>query len=140
MNSLKYQTRNKCSKGIKTKVEVSNTLPKTGKGSYMLMQTRLKYYFPYKAYKPHGDYQANDHDNWFGCCMHMHPPHPPTRHQSSRLAPRDHEEIDTRMILHIGDAVNKGFKKSYYVQWIPMWSSGLLCIIHESQVDFLPSW
>jgi len=30
---------------------------------------------------------------------------------TSHLAPCDHEEVDTRMILHIADAVNKGFKK-----------------------------
>ena len=27
------------------------------------------------------------------------------------LAPCDHEEADTRMILHLADAVNRGFKK-----------------------------
>jgi len=27
------------------------------------------------------------------------------------LAPCDHEEADTRMILHLADAVNKGLKK-----------------------------
>ena len=30
---------------------------------------------------------------------------------TSHLAPCDHEEADTRMILHMADAVNKGFKR-----------------------------
>ena len=32
-------------------------------------------------------------------------------HDTSHLAPCDHKEADTRMILHMADAVNKGFKR-----------------------------
>ena len=30
---------------------------------------------------------------------------------TSRLAPCDHEEADTRMILHLADVVNEGFRE-----------------------------
>jgi len=45
----------------------------------------------------------------------MHPPQ-----DTNYLAPCDHEEADTRMILHLADAVNKVFKKIQYAQWILM--------------------
>lgn len=34
---------------------------------------------------------------------------------TSQLAPSNHEEVDTRIILHMADAINSGFKKIFYI-------------------------
>lgn len=54
------------------------------------------------------------------------PPNPPSLRACSRLVPCDHEEADTRMILHLADAVNEGFHKILLrIQWTQMQLSRL---------------
>lgn len=62
---------------------------------------------------------------------------------TSHLAPSNHEEADTRIILHMADAINKGFKKIFYIvmsapatgtlqQWVKVTLAiSFTCVYHE---------
>ena len=54
-----------------------------------------------------GNREASSHHKWSGC--HLQCPPPPR--YFGFLVPCNHEKADSRMILHLKDAVNVGYKK-----------------------------
>ncbi len=104
-NSLKSQARNKHDKGIRKRVDRSTFMPKNWEQflrdsanktelftflvNYIKLQTTSK--------------QLVSTNGSEVVCI------PPI--DTTHLAPCNHEEADTRMILHLADAVDKGFQK-----------------------------
>ena len=92
-NSLKSQATSKRGKGVRRRVNEATNLPR-------YWQARL-------SYSP--SWQTISHTvSTKGSGVLCIPPR-----DTSHLAPCDREEADTRMILHLADAVKEGFRKIF---------------------------
>ena len=104
-NSLKSQTRSKRGKGIRRRVQGSQCIPSNWQ-SFLRVEGNKTELFAFLArHVVHimTDKQVVTTDGPNVLCM------PPQ--DTSNLSPCNHEEADSRMMLHIADAVNKGFQK-----------------------------
>ena len=104
-NSLKSQTRSKRGKGIRRRVEASSSLPsnwneflRIDANKIELFAFLVKHISQMVITKEIVTTSGSD-----VLCI-------PTQ-DTSCLTPCDHEEADTRIIVHLADAVNKGYKK-----------------------------
>jgi len=104
-NSLKHQTRSKRGKGIRRRVEASNALPNNWQ-DFLRDDANKTELFTFLAKHISHMVTVKQIITTTGSGVVCIPPQ-----DTSHLAPCDHEEADTRMILHMADAVNKGFKK-----------------------------
>ncbi len=104
-NSLKSQTRSKRGKGLRRRVEASNCLPKNWQ-QFLRDDSNKKELFAFLV--KHLKHLATSKQlvTTHGSDVICIPPQ-----DTSHLAPCDHEEADTRIILHLVDAVYKGFHK-----------------------------
>ena len=105
-NSLKSQTRNKRGKGIRRRVDASTSLPgnwqeflRINANNIELFAFLVKHITQMVTTK-----QVVTTNGLEVLCI--------PSWDTSRLVPCDHEEADTRMILHLADAVNEGFHKN----------------------------
>ncbi len=104
-NSLKSQTKSKRGKGLRRRVEASNSLPKNWQ-QFLRDDSNKKELFAFLV--KHLKHLATSKQlvTTHGSDVICIPPQ-----DTSHLAPWDHEEADTRIILHLADAVYKGFHK-----------------------------
>lgn len=104
-NSLKAQARNKRGKGIRRRVDGSTYLPKNWQQFLRDSANKTELFtFLVKHIKLLVTSKQLISTN--GLEVVCIPPR-----GTSHLAPCNHEEADTRMILHLADAVNEGFHK-----------------------------
>ena len=105
-NSLKSQTRSKRGRGIRRRVEASTNLPGNWKEFQQIDANKIELFaFLVKHISQMViTKQIVTTSGSEVLCI------PPTQDTSS-LAPCDHEEADTRIIVHLADAVNMGYKK-----------------------------
>ena len=104
-NSLKTQTRNKRGKGIRRRVEGRTSLPQNWQ-QFLRVDANKTELFAFLA--EHISRLQTDKQvvTTYGAQVLSIPPR-----DTSLLAPCSHEEADTRMILHLADAVYQGFQK-----------------------------
>ncbi len=101
-NSLKCQSRSKCGKGIRRRVDAATNIPGNWQQFLRIDKTELFAFFVNYTSHLKTDKQVVTTNGTDVLCI------PPW--DTSRLAPCEHEEADTRMLLHLADAVNKGFR------------------------------
>ena len=104
-NSLKYHARNNHGKGIKRRVDAATNLPDNWQ-FFLQIDANKTELFSFLA--NHVTHVATNKQvvTTNGSDVLCTP-----AQNTSHLAPCDHEEADTRMILHMADAVEKGFRK-----------------------------
>ena len=104
-NSLKSQTRSKRGKGIRRRVESSTILPGNWQQFLQIDENKVELFSFLVNHLKNlvTDKQLVTTNGPDVVCI------PPQ--DSSHLTPCDHEEADTRMILHMVDAVNDGYQK-----------------------------
>ena len=104
-NSLKSQTRSKQGKGIRRRVEASSSLPSNWQEFLRVEANKIELFaFLVKHISQMvitKELLATNGSDVL--CI-------PAR-DTSCLAPCDHEEADTRIMVHLADAVNKGYRK-----------------------------
>ena len=103
-NSLKPQTRNKRGKGIRRRVEASTSLPKNWQ-QFLRDDVNKTELFDFLVKHIQRLVTSKQIVTTNGSEVVCSPPQ-----DTSFLAPCNHEEADTRMILHLADAVSKGFE------------------------------
>ncbi len=101
--SLKSQTRQKRGKGVRRRVEASNTLPGSWQ-QFLRIDANKTELFAFLANHIAAMVFTKEVVTTIGSEVLCIPPR-----DTSCLAPCDHEEADTRMFLHLADAVNEGF-------------------------------
>lgn len=104
-NSLKSQTRSKRGKGIRRRVDASTNLPGNWQQFLRIDANKVELFAFLAKHITHlvTNKQLVTTNGSEVLCS-------PQR-DTSHLAPCNHEEADTRMILHLADAVNEGFQK-----------------------------
>lgn len=105
-NSLKSQTRSKRGKGIRRRVEASSSVPGNWQEFLRIDANKIELFaFLVNCISKVVTTKQIVATSGSGVqCI------PPTE-DTDNLAPCDHEEADTRMFVHVADAVNKGYKK-----------------------------
>ena len=109
-NSLKSQTRNKSGKGIRRRVNASTNMPSNWQQFLREEDNKTELFAFLVEHIRHilvPDKQVVTTNRSEVVCI------PPR--DTSHLAPCNHEEADTRMILHLADVV---FTRFCCVQWI----------------------
>jgi len=104
-NSLKTQTRNKRWKGIRRRVEGSTSLPQNWQ-QFLRIDANKTELFAFLAEHISSLQTDKQVVTTYGAQVLSIP-----SRDTSLLATCSHEEADTRMILHLADAVNQGFQK-----------------------------
>ena len=102
-NSPKSQTRSKHGKGVRRRVEALSTLPGSWQ-QFLRIDANKTELFAFLAKRIAARVLTKKVVTTIGSEVLCIPPR-----STSCLAPCDHEEADTRMILHLADAVNEGF-------------------------------
>ncbi len=103
-NSLKSQARNKRGKGIRKRVDRSTYMPKNWQ-QFLRDSANKTELFTYLVNYIKLQTTSKQLVSTNGSEVVCIPPN------TTHLAPCNHEEADTRMILHLADAVDKGFLK-----------------------------
>ena len=103
-NSLKCQARNKHGKGIRRRVDVATCIPGNWLQFLRIDANKTELFAFLVNHTSHfiTDKQVITTNGSDVLCI--------SPRDTSRLAPCDHEEADPRMILHLADAVNEGFR------------------------------
>ena len=104
-NSLKSQTRSRRGKGIRRRVEASSSLPGNWQEFLRIDANKIEL-FAFLVKHISRMVITKQIVTTSGSEVLCIPPQ-----DTSGLAPCDHEEADTRIIVHMADAVNKGYKK-----------------------------
>lgn len=104
-NSLKSQTRSKRGKGIRRRVEASSSLPGNWQEFLRIDANEIEL-FSFLVKHISQSVITKQIITTNGSDVFSIPPSQDT----SSLAPCDHEEADTRIIVHLADAVSKGYK------------------------------
>ena len=104
-NSLKSQARDKRGKGIRRRVDGSTVLPGNWQQFLRIDANKTELFAFLTKHITHlvSDKQIVTTNGSDVTCI-------PAR-DTTHLAPCDHEEADTRMMLHLADAVRDGFQK-----------------------------
>ena len=104
-NSLKYHARNKHGKGIRRRVDAATNLPDNWQKNLRIdaNKTELFSFLANHVTRVATNKQVVTTNGSDVLCT--------PAQDTSHLAPCDHEEADTRMILHMADAVEKYFRK-----------------------------
>lgn len=105
-NSLKSQTRNKPGKRIRRRVEASTSIPENWQQFLCDDGNKTELFAFLVKHIQRLVITSKQIVTTNGSAVVCSPPK-----DTSRLAPCNHEEADTRMILHLADAVREGFKK-----------------------------
>ena len=104
-NSLKSQTRSKHGKGVRRRVELSTSLPENWQQFLRINENKVELFSFLVSHLKNleTEKQLVTTDGQDVVCI------PPQ--DISHLAPCDHKEADTRMILHVADVVNDDHQK-----------------------------
>ena len=107
-DSLKGTTRKKRGKGIRKRVVPSTVMPKNWKDFLRVDQNKTEL-FGFLSREAIRLPIADGNEMYATCgtevlCF-------PAESELTSLAPCSHEEVDTRMLLHVADAVQKGMRK-----------------------------
>ena len=104
-NSIKSQVREKRGKGIRRRVKASTTLPRNWQQVLRVADKKRElcaFFTKYIAQvQTTSEIVSTD-----GCLVVCVPPR-----NTTNLAPYNHEEADTRMMLHLSNAVNRGSQR-----------------------------
>ena len=106
-DSLKCSTREKRGKGIRRRVGPTNTVPGNWQ-EFLRVPENKSELFQYLATQAAENLSAEKEvfltckQNVLTCCIHR---------DLSMLSPCTQEEADSRMFLHVGDAIAKGYRK-----------------------------
>ena len=104
-NSIKSQVREKRGKGIRRRVKASTTLPRNWQQFLRVADNKKELCAFLNKYIAQVQ-TASEIVSTDGCLVVCVSPR-----NTTNLAPCDHEEADTRMMLHLSDAVNRSSQR-----------------------------